>query len=209
LSDKRSAANDVNVPIVIDKEKRRVIVPCRIAPRKLPSLKDIYPLEVIATYPTPRGQKAHETVVIFNSKPSEVHKALESFGLKPGQPVQGDDVLPSGPEVRVLLEVPGVTGQPRLIPIEKLMVDKRSGYTLPEMHWHFTGSVIVKPDPNKDETAYAADLRGTLISLLPVTNETVCQASLELKEGKMLSLETNKDILPPEGTEAKLVIEAK
>jgi len=209
LSDKRSATNTVAVPISVDKEKRRITVPCLIAPRKLPSLKDVYPLEVIATYPSPRGQKAHETVVIFNSKPSDVHKALESFGLKPGTPARGDDQVPTGPEVRVLLEVPGVTGQPRLIPMEKVMVDTRTGKTLPVMSWHFTGSVMCQPDPTKEERVYGADLRGTLISLLPVTDETVCQARLEMKDGKLLRLDTNKDLLPPEGTEAKLVIEVK
>ena len=62
----------------IDKARRAVSITCFIAPRKLPHLNEIYPIEVIATYPD--GQKAHETVVIFAGlKPSEVHKALESL----------------------------------------------------------------------------------------------------------------------------------
>ncbi|MGD0091349.1 MAG: YdjY domain-containing protein, partial [Planctomycetota bacterium] len=209
LSDKRSALQTAAVPIIIDAERRRVSIPCRIAPRKLSWLKDIYPLEVIATYPTPRGQKAHETVLIFDSKPSDVHKALESFGLKPGKPVQGEGVLAAGPEVKISIEVPGPTGKPRLVAIEKVMVDTRTGLALSGMTWRFTGSVLRQPDPDKEERVYAADLSGTLISLLPVTDETVCQAELELRNGKLLHLETNRDLLPPEGTEVKLVIEAK
>ncbi len=85
---------------------------CRVAPRKLPALKEVYPLEVVATYPTPRGQKAHETVVTFNSKPSEIHKALESQGLKPGKPAVGEGVIGTGAEVKVSLEVPGITARP-------------------------------------------------------------------------------------------------
>jgi len=209
LSDKTSGLKSADVPVTVDRQMRRVIVPCHIAPRKLPWLKDVYPLEVIATFPTPRGQKAHETVVIFDSKPSQVHKALESLGLKPGEPARGDGQLPTGAEVNVYLELPGVTGKPRLVPMDKVMVDSRTGKTLPVMSWHFTGSVMRQPDPDKPEKVYGADLTGTLISLLPVTDETVCQAKLEMKDGKLLRLETNKDLLPPEGTEAKLVIEAK
>ena len=59
--------------------------------RKLPTLTQIYPLEVVACYPAPQGQKAHETVVTFEVKPSEVAKALESFGLKPGKPAVGEE----------------------------------------------------------------------------------------------------------------------
>jgi len=47
----------------VDKANRMVTIECAIAPRKLPNLADVYPIEVIACYPAPRGQKAHETVV--------------------------------------------------------------------------------------------------------------------------------------------------
>jgi outer membrane protein assembly factor BamB len=209
LSDKRSGGPAAGGAIAVDAEKRTVTIACRVAPRKLPTLTDIYPLEVIATYPTPRGQKAHETIVTFECKPSEVHKALESLGMKPGKPVRGNGVTPSGPEVRLLLEVPCANGRPRLIPIEKLMIDTRTGKTMPPLVWRFTGSVMRQPDPEKEERVYGADLSGTLISLLPVTDETVCQAHLTMEDGELVKLETRKDLLPPEGAEVKLVIEAK
>jgi len=210
LSDKQPAtALTASVPVTIDKVKRTVSVPCRVAPRKLASLKEIYPLEVIATYPAPRGQKAHETVLIFETKPSDVHAALVSIGLKPGKPAVGEGVIGTGADLRLLLEVPGAAGKPRLIPMEKLMLDRRTGKTLPVLNWHFTGSVMRKLDPTKDELTYGADATGTLISLLPVTDETVVQLHLGLEDGKLLTLDTNKDLLPPEGTEVKLIIQAK
>jgi len=46
----------------------------------------IYPLEVVACWPHPLGQKAHETVVNFDARPSDIHKALVEMGLKPGNP---------------------------------------------------------------------------------------------------------------------------
>ena len=102
-----------------------------------------------------------------------------------------------------------LVGKPRLIPLEKLIVDARTGKTLPPLTWRFTGSVLRQPDPGREERVYGADLSGTLISLLPVTDETVCQAGISMQDGKLLRLETNKNLLPPEGAEVRLIIEAK
>src|SRR5687767_8986221 len=47
--------------ITVDKEKKTVTVAGKVAPRKLPNLDQIYPIEVIATWPLEKkGQKAHE-----------------------------------------------------------------------------------------------------------------------------------------------------
>src|SRR5205085_1591793 len=90
--------------ITVDKEKKTITMTCRIAPRKLPNLNEIYPIEVIACWAAPKGQKAHETVVVFDAKPSDIHKAVESFGLKPGKPARGEDAKAEGPEVLIFLE---------------------------------------------------------------------------------------------------------
>src|SRR5271165_4259082 len=78
--------------VVVDKEKRTVTIDATVAPRKIndPRYKEIYPIEVIACWPFPKGQKAHETVVTFDAKPSQIHKALVDLGLKPGKPEFGD-----------------------------------------------------------------------------------------------------------------------
>ena len=78
---------------------------------------------------------------------------------------------------------------------------------MPKVHWRFTGSVMKQPDPDKADKVYGADLTGTLISIFPVTNETVFQTNLTMKEEKYVKLETNKKLLPKEGTAVKLVIE--
>ena len=63
--------------LVVDKDAKTVTIDAKIAPRKLPHLKGvIYPLEVIACWPHPKGKKAHETIVTIDDsiKPSDVHK---------------------------------------------------------------------------------------------------------------------------------------
>jgi hypothetical protein len=194
--------------IKVDKDKRTITIDCKIAPRKINDerYKEIYPIEVIGCWEFPKGQKAHETVVTFDIKPSEVHKALEGFGLKPGTPVTGDGE-PKGPEVNLYLEIPGADGQPRRVAIEKTLIDPKSGKPMPKVKWRFTGSAMVQPDPTKDETVYGADLSGTLISIFPVTNQTVFQTNLTMKEEKYLKLETDKTLLPKEGEPVKLIIE--
>ncbi|HPD15261.1 MAG TPA: PQQ-binding-like beta-propeller repeat protein [Planctomycetota bacterium] len=210
VSDKAGAAQKPVATFHVDKKRRRIEIPAHIAPRKLPNLQEIYPLEVVATFPAPHGQKAHETVVTFEVKPSDIHKALEQLGLKPGSPARGDESPATGPEVNIFLAVPGfIEGKPRLLPMERTMVDRRTGKTLPPLKWHFTGSVMRQPDPDKPLKTYGADLGGTLITLFPVTDETVFQTNLTMKDSTLLRMETNKYVLPDEGAPVTLIIEAK
>ena len=134
--------------VIVDKDKKTVTVPCKIAPRKLAKLDQIYPVEVIACWPESKnGQKAHETVVVFDINPSEVHKALVSFGLQPGKPAQGEGEKAEGPEVKVMLELP----DGKVVPIERTLLDKKTGKPMPKLKWLFTGSIMSQPNPEKDE----------------------------------------------------------
>src|SRR5688572_23049189 len=117
------ASGQEGAAIKVDKDARTVSISCKVAPRKLPNLSEVYPLEAIATFPAPKGQKAHETVVVFDVKPSDVHRALESLGLKPGKPAKGEEAVASGPSLALFLELPLAGGTTRRVPIEKALVD--------------------------------------------------------------------------------------
>ena len=74
-----AGAEDKSAGIVVDKNNRTITVDCKIAPRKMEDPKfqgKTWPIEVIACYPYPKGQKAHETVVTIEVKPSEVLRFL-------------------------------------------------------------------------------------------------------------------------------------
>jgi len=205
-----AAETPVAEGVVVNKAKRTVTIDAKIAPRKIndPRYKEIYPIEVIACWPFPRGQKAHETVVTIEAKPSVIHRALESLGLKPGTPVFGESKEPpQGPEVNIYLELPGVGSHPRRIPIERALVDRTTKKPMPKMKWRFTGSVVSQPDPTNPKKVYGADLTGTLITIFPVTDQTVFQTNFTMKEEKYVKLETNKNLLPKEGQPVKLVLE--
>lgn len=204
------AANQPAAPgVTVDAGKKAVIIDAKIAPRKLDYLDQIYPIEVIACWPHPKGKKAHETVVTIDARPSDVAKALESLGLKPGKPVMGDGPeKAAGPALNVYLDLPQPGGTFKRVPIERTMIDPKTNKPMPKVKYLFTGSVMSKPDPTKPDEVYGADLTGTLIALFPVTNETVMQTPLTMKDSAFLKMETNKQLLPPVGTPVKLVLEA-
>src|SRR5262249_32251186 len=178
--------------------------------RKLPHLNEVYPFEVIACYPHPLGQKAHETIVTFTGmKPGSLHKALTELGLKAGKPARGEGAKAEGPELRLFLEFAGADGRAKRVAAEELLVAGRTGKRLPPLKWHFTGSALKQPDPEKDDKVAGADLSGTLISVFPVTDDTIIQSSLTMKEEAEFKLEVVKGVLPKEGTPVKLVIEVK
>jgi hypothetical protein len=196
--------------IKVDKDKKTVTIDAKIAPRKLEYLKgEVYPIEVIACWPHPKGKKAHETVVTIDVMPSAIHKALEQIGLKAGKPVQGEGA-PAGPAVKVYIEVPSeVAGEVKRIPMERALVDIKTGKQPKKIEWRFTGSAIKAADPTKpDVKSYGADISGTLGVIFPVSDDTVLQTHLTMKEEKYLKLETNTKLLPKVGTPVKLVLEA-
>ena len=51
------AGKDAAKGVVVDKEKKTVTIDAKMAPRKLPNLDQIYPLEVIACWPHPKGEE--------------------------------------------------------------------------------------------------------------------------------------------------------
>ena len=64
-----------------------------------------------------------------------------------------------------------------------------------------------QPDPAKPQMVYGADLTGTLISVFPVTDQTVFQTQMTMKEEKFIKMETNTKLLPAVGTPVKLIIQ--
>ena len=203
-------ADDPKPGLTVDRDKKAVVIPAKVAPRKLPHLAEVYPIEVIATYPFREGKKgkAHETVVVTEVKPSDVQKALESLGLKPGKPAKGEGTKADGPDVNVYIDVPQPGGAAKRLTLDKVLLDPKTRKPMPRgVKFKFTGSAMVEEAPDKPTKVYGADLTGTLIAIFPVTDETVLQSSLTMAEEKYLKLDVNKDALPKEGEPVNLVLE--
>jgi len=198
--------------ILVDKKNSRVIIDVEIAPRKLPHLKQIYPIEVMVA--GAQGKKAHETVLVSDASPGQVHRALEQLGLKAGRPGIADKRRPVGPEVRIWIEYPGRSGLSKKVDLASAVVDRRTGLALDggasaaegRVRWLFTGSAMVKVDPASEKRSYGADFSGTMVTIFPVTDETVFQSTLGMDAEALFSLEV-AGILPPVGSKARLLIE--
>lgn len=199
---------DAKSGVTVDSTKKTVTVAAKVAPRKLAHLAEVYPIEVIAAWPHPKGKKAHETVLTIDANPSEVSKALESLGLKPGKPAKGEGTAAEGPEVNLYIEIPQADGTVKRVTLDKVLVDPKTKKPMPKgVKFKFTGSVLSQAAPDKPEKVFGADISGTLISVFPVTDETVLQSSLTMKEEKYLKLDVNKTALPAEGSPVNLVLE--
>lgn len=98
----------------------------------------------------------YEALLWSFAKPSDVHRALEFIGLKPAAPRN-----PAVPRLwsdgdRVTLEIND--GGNEAFPIERLILDKETGRTLPEEGFVFAGSMMVPPPDGKGAARYAADV---------------------------------------------------
>lgn len=203
-------AADSPPAVTVDRTGKAVLIPAKVAPRKLPHLAEVYPIEVIATFPFREGKKgkAHETVVVTEVKPSDVHKALESLGVKPGKPAKGEGAKADGPNVNVYIDVPQPGGTTKRLTLDKVLLDPKTRKPMPKgVKFKFTGSALVEEAPDKPTKVYGADLTGTLVAIFPVTDETVVQSALTMAEEKYLKLDVNKDVLPKEGEPVTLVLE--
>jgi hypothetical protein len=218
LVDRSAAQEKKAAGVTVDAAKKTVTVDAKVAPRKLEHLKgEVYPIELIASWPHPKGKKAHETVLTVDVDPSEVHKGLEKIGLKPGKPAKGSapkegtpDPKAEGPEVNVYIVVPDGAGGEKRLTLDRVLMDPKTKKAPPKMTFVFTGSALTAPDPNRpDDKKYGADLTGSFICLFPVTDEVVLQTGWTMKEEKFLKLDVRPDVLPKEGSAVKLVIEAK
>lgn len=98
----------------------------------------------------------YESLLWSYAKPSDVHRALEFIGLRPGPPRS-----PALPRLgadgdRVKLSV--LKDRGAAFPIEQLIVDKETGKTLPEDGFVFAGSMQLSPADGQGPARYAADL---------------------------------------------------
>lgn len=98
----------------------------------------------------------YEALLWSHAKPSDVHKALEFIGLKPGSPYNPAAMRfwADGDPVKLSVSVDG--GIP--VPIEELVLDNETETTLPEDGFIFTGSVTVLSPDGSGASAYAADV---------------------------------------------------
>jgi hypothetical protein len=141
----------------IDTVHREVKVPATINSATL--------LEFIAN--TKGGFKAYESALTVDAEAIAFNTAMLLIGLDPHHarvPTRHfDPVPPSGDPVDLFVEWEA-NGEQRHAAVEQLLFDRRTGTTIPEGPWVYTGSTFLR-DPNNGDR-YMAQLDGVLIGFV-------------------------------------------
>lgn len=167
---------------------------------------DVY-LEVMVCT---RDSKEHESLVMTDAKPREVHAALLLIGLKPGRPgsVQFDGkslnrTPPTGDGVSVTIAYKDAQGREvECSAADWIVKSDRKARLLPKSPgpaWVFAGSRFVT---RNGKEWYDADGAGTLVGLTTFGGETVAWRDVESPEASVDEPEWIADAakVPPFGT---------
>jgi hypothetical protein len=103
--------------------------------------------------------KDYEALAVAFAKPGDIHAALVFIGLHPGHPVDyaKRQFWPKGDRVRMTFEWEGTNGANRTLRAEDLIMDSRTGQSMPPQGFAFVGSAW-EPRPGvPGERVYAAD----------------------------------------------------
>lgn len=181
--------------ITVDVAKRQVRVDCQ-------TLDIEAPLEFFCVV---SGTNEHESLLRSPIKPSHLHAALLMLGLEPGEPVKYSEARqawtpPHGPPLHLYLEFEK-DGKKQRYPAYRLMRDVKTKKPMPPMTWIFAGS-----RPLEDGT-YAADATGYLVSVVNFNYTVIDIPKLASSANESLAWEIDRDLMPPNGTNATLVIE--
>ncbi len=169
-------------------------------------------LEQIACSP---GTREHESLVVVEAKPSDVHAALLLAGFEPGVPgrwTYEDGVLgvvpPSGDRLDVLVRYRRAD---RTIeePIDRWIRDRRGDHEFPDDSWVFAGSSLaVNPEWMGEGEHYVADMTGSIIGLVTFGDEVI-GFSRVVSDQEAISppeWEVRSDHVPPVGTRVTVIL---
>ena len=101
--------------------------------------------------------RGYESLLWSFAKPSDVHRALEFIGMQSGEPYHPEALRfwPKGERVNITLQNDNVKKPVRL---ESLILDHRTGKTLEETGFTFTGSYRLPKGAPAHGGSYAADI---------------------------------------------------
>lgn len=172
-------------------------------------------LEQVACAPNTRE---HESLVVTEVLPSEVHAALLMAGLSPGAPgrwVYETDsynvVAPTGDSIAVHVRYTNAGGEEIEEPIQNWMREvTRDGFrAFPPGLWVFGGSRFESnPDFMGPGEHYVADMTGSIVGLVTFGDEVVgfSRVMPDLEDVREPIWEVDPNRVPPMGTPVMLIM---
>ena len=150
----------------------------------------------------------YEALLIAFAKPSDVHRALEFIGQAPGEPFDPGSLRFWAKGEPFVLSLAATNEPPRRI--EELLLDRRTGQSLRNEGFLFTGSRRVPALTDPQKQVYAADeyQPKSIVSLFNATDTVLQVPYLASKEMVYQNTIVNPAWAWPEGTLLTLVIES-
>lgn len=185
------------------------IVPIAVG---MPGSPVVY-LELVACTP---DTKEHESLVMTDARPSDIHAALLLTGLEPGSPASfkwdGTDlnvIQPEGPPIKVTLIWTSNTGQRHEDQISQWVTSEDSGqrFNPNNTPWLFAGSNI---RDHRGQSIYEADYSGCVIGLTTFGSELLAYPEPISPDSNIVPPEWIADPtrVPPPGTQVTVRLQA-
>lgn len=166
-----------------------------------------------------RDSKEHESLVMTDARPSEVHAALLLLGLEPGRPgswtFDGKEMRPTPPTgagLDIAIAYRDAGGREVESPVAEWIRNERTGARFTSRDggaaWVFAGSRFVRRNGRE---WYDADGAGTLIGLTTFGGETIAWSEVYSPEASVQEPEWIADAsrVPPFGTPVIVRIRAR
>jgi hypothetical protein len=175
-------------------------------------------LEQVACMP---GTREHESLMVVDAKPSQVHAALLMAGFEPGKPGRWTyenqkfgAIDPTGDKVAIVVRYVDKEGKTIEHDVGKWIREPASkdkaAKPFPREPWVFGGSVLARntPDMGPGEH-YVADMTGSLIGLVTFGDETIgfSRVLSDQETVQEPEWEANTEALPEVATPVTLIIQ--
>jgi hypothetical protein len=147
-----------------------------------------------------RTGKLHESVLVLDLVPHELHVALLLLGLEPrgNLKYQGDPTTPEGDSVEIYVEW-NENGVTKKVRGEDMVYNLAGKKTMERTPWIFTGSRVMNG-------VYRADIEQSIVTTY---HDPMTVLDNPLKEGGDDTLyKVNEDLVPAKGTPVRLTIRA-
>lgn len=151
----------------------------------------------------PKG-KEYESCFVAPVDPIKLHEALQKIGAKPGKPAQDEKTPATGSRLRIRVEWKDGEKE-RREPIEKFVLDEETKKPMENVEWIYSGSKEGFV-PDLGDTGLLVLSMKNLIGLYQGDGTTLVTHPAGLMTGHRFK--ANKALLPKEGTQVRIVIEA-
>ena len=163
-----------------------------------------------------RNTREHESLVVIEARPSEIHAALLLAGFEPGTPGSWsyeDEVLrftpPTGDRVQILARYKEASGREVEEPIRTWIEDGAGARPFPDEPWVFAGSTFADNlewmGPGEH---YLADYSGSIVGLVTFGDEVIGFSRVLADQDAVQppQWQVRRDHVPPVGTPVTLII---